>query len=156
MRSAVDVRSLTFLAALTLADLSGCSDSPAEPTDLSLLPGPAQTAFLVLPFPTNVHMEALFQGRVVRDDSGCIRLESPSDATVVWPFGFELEARGTGEWVVMGNGEDLGAIGGRFRFGGGELPSLHEGLGFSDELAGQIQVRCPGRFWIVGAVAPVD
>lgn len=143
---------LAILSALMTLGLAGCSETPSEAADLSLVPGAGETVFLVMPFQTNLHMEALFQGRVVRDDSGCVRLQPPSDATVVWPFGFTLEPRTTGEWVVMGNGEDLGFIGGSFRFGGGEVPALHRGLGFSNELAGQIHDRCPGRFWIVGAV----
>ena len=97
-------------------------------------------------------MDALFQGRVVEDSSGCIRLQPPSGATVVWPKGFSLEMTAEGARVQDQNGLEVGLIGSTFRFGGGEVPFLHGGLGFQPAEVALIQSRCPGRFWIVGEI----
>jgi hypothetical protein len=95
-------------------------------------------------------MEALFLGQVVEDGEGCLRLQPPADHTVVWPYRSTLEVRGDGSWVVSEEGKDIGKIGGAFRFGGGEVPFLHEGLGFTHGQITEIHARCPGRYWIVG------
>ena len=97
-------------------------------------------------------MDALFQGRVVTDAAGCIRLDSPPpDAgTVVWPFGFTLAREGRVLSVRDAAGREVGRIGGSFRFGGGHVPFLHEGTGFSAAERARAEARCPGTFWIVG------
>lgn len=152
-RKATRFSGLLPILVLALAGLTACSESSTDPADLSLIPSEGETFFLTLPIVPNAHMEALFQGQVVQDQTGCLRLSSSAGATVVWPQGFKLQAHGVKNWVVTKSGRRLGVIGGPFRFGGGEVPLLHEGLGYSASLAEQIQARCPGRFWIVG---PVD
>lgn len=140
---------LPVLAALTLV---GCSDGGPGPASFSRIADESETFFLVQPIVMNAAMEALFLGQVVRDQAGCLRLQPPNDATVVWPKDFTLVRRSTGEWVLNESGQDVGAIGQSFRLGGGEVPYLHEGLGFSPDEAKQAHDRCPGRFWIVGGV----
>lgn len=57
-------------------------------------------------------MDALFEGRVTRDDDGCLRLDTPDAHTVVWPFGFSLAAR-DGKLVVQdAGGAVVGRVGG--------------------------------------------
>ena len=81
-----------------------------------------------------------------------MRLEAPSDVTVVWPFRPTLEARINGEWALDAQGNEIGRIGGPFRFGGGIVPFLHKDLGFKEPDLTEIQTQCPGRYWIVGEV----
>jgi hypothetical protein len=132
--------------------LMGCSRDAAGPADYSVLDDGTATYFLTLPVVPNAVMEALYQGRVLKDERGCLRLQQPDDATVVWPFGFTLEVRKGQEWVLDATGKDVGKISGTFRFGGGEVPFLHEGLGFTAAANAQIQAKCPGRFWIVAEI----
>ena len=130
----------------------GCGGDLAGPADYSLIPQDGETFFLVSPIKPNAVMDALFQGEIAEDSSGCIRLQPPSGATVVWPKGFSLDVTSAGARVLDEDGMEVGVIGSTFRFGGGEVPLLHEGLGFPPTKAAQIQSRCPGRFWIVGEV----
>lgn len=132
--------------------LTGCADTGTPTADLPLDSLEGDTYFIRQPERPRSVMDALFQGRVVRDERGCLRLQPPADATVVWPFGSTLEARSSGQWVVEAGGNEMGKIGGLFSFGGGEVPFLHVGLGFQQPDITQIQTRCPGRFWIVGDV----
>lgn len=109
--------------------------------------------FLTETAPATVQMEALYKGNVVADAAGCLRLAGTGDHhTVVWPFGFELRAHNGGANVVDTRGRVVGEIGGSFTFGGGEVPTLHDGIALSDEHRALARERCPGRYWIVGEV----
>lgn len=133
--------------------VTGCSRGSVGPADYSLIGDGAGTYFLTQPVASTEVMDALYQGMVLKDEAGCLRLREPDAATVVWPFGFTLDVRGSQEWVVDAAGRDGGVIGGTFRFGGGEVPFLHKGLGFTPAAIAQIHAKCPGRFWIVGEVS---
>lgn len=132
--------------------LMGCSEDALGPAEYALLGDGPVTYFLAQPLIPNAVMEALYQGKVLKDGEGCLRLQEPDAATVVWPFGFTLDAREDQEWVVDATGEEVGVVGGTFRFGGGEVPFLHEGIGFTRSAIAKIQAKCPGRFWIVGTI----
>lgn len=109
--------------------------------------------FFVQGAPPAAVMDALFQGRVARDAVGCLRLDNLGDQpTVVWPHGFTIAERDGELFVKDAAGREIGRIGGSFRFGGGEILALHEGLKLSDEARQQAESRCPGRYWIVGEV----
>jgi hypothetical protein len=94
-------------------------------------------------------MEALFQGRVVTDGAGCLRLDSPDPATVVWPSGFAMTESGDDMLVRDAAGREIGRVGGTFRLGGGEVSSL-QGAGVSAADRQRAETHCPGRYWIVG------
>ncbi|MBW3571326.1 MAG: hypothetical protein KY467_09480 [Gemmatimonadetes bacterium] len=112
--------------------------------------GPPDTVLLTQASPTKVVMQALFEGRVDRDEQGCLRLDSQDRHTVVWPFGFTLVRRDGGLYVRDAFRRDIGRIGGPFRFGGGEVPTV-EGADLPAGKRELAESRCPGRYWVVGA-----
>lgn len=96
-----------------------------------------------------VSMDALYTGPVTADAGGCLRLDTAEGVTVVWPKGFRARSSDGGTVIENAGGRAVGRVGDSFRLGGGEVPFLHEGLGFTptdQELAAS---RCPGKFWIV-------
>lgn len=99
--------------------------------------------------PTNVGMDALFEGEVTRDAEGCLRIGGADRPTVIWPAGYELTERGDDLVVLDSEGRDVGTVGGAFRLGGGEVETLHEDLKVSDAVRETATERCPGRYWIV-------
>lgn len=142
-----------LLVALVMGGL-GCSDSqgPSASALLSDLDG--GPVFLVQSEPATAVMEALFDGRVLMDAAGCLRLEigSPEDATVVWPFGTTLEAFGSTYRVREEGGRAVGVVGERFRFGGGFVSELHDGIPMNEDARAHAGERCPGVYWIVGEI----
>lgn len=151
MHAAPLSRSL-LLALLTLG--LACSDSqgPHDPALLGDLDG--GPVFLVQSEPATAVMEALFDGRVLLDPSGCPRLDvgGPEDATVVWPYGATLVHHG-GTYVVRdAEGREVGVVGERFRFGGGYVPRLHDGIPMNVDARARAEAQCPGVYWIVGEI----
>lgn len=142
-------RRMAAVAALAALALGGCTSSPPEGT-ASLLDVPAhgEVLFLTQNAVPDGFMEALFVGRVIADAAGCLRLDGPDPATVVWPFRFILDPRGR---VLDSLGTEIGRIGGSFRLGGGEV-TLHAGIAMSEAVKQVAEARCPGRFWIVGEI----
>lgn len=94
-------------------------------------------------------MDALFEGTVVVDDTGCIRLSGADDATVIWPYGFTAALTIEGVEVHDGSGNPVGRLGDQFYLSGGDVETLHAGLGFTDEDRDLASQHCPGRYWIV-------
>lgn len=131
---------------------AGCAASE-DPTAL-LRTGGTETVFLVQSEVPDAVMDALFQGIVVRDDAGCLRLDTEARPTAVWPAGFSLVAASGGLTVRDAQGAEVGRIGGAFRLGGGNVPDLHDGLPISDATREIGRTRCPGTYWIVGGVYP--
>jgi hypothetical protein len=97
-------------------------------------------------------MEALFHGTVVRDAAGCLRLQNEAGSTVVWPHGSRLDGSGSDLRVSDASGRVIGRIAGTFRFRGGHVPFLHDGISLSRSQRDQAKASCPGTFWIVGDV----
>ncbi len=141
-----------FLA-LLLSGLA-CSDGLAPWPSALLSDLEGGPVFLVQSQPATVVMEALFDGRVRADDDGCLRLdlESPDGATIVWPFGATLEPRGGTYRVRDVNGRVVGVVDDRFRFGGGFVAHLHDGIPMNEDTRARADERCPGAFWIVGEI----
>ncbi len=106
--------------------------------------------FLAREAPASAVMDALFEGTVKLDARGCLRLDS--GRTVVWPYGFEPYVGGGALRVRDAAGRDVGRVGGGFRFGGGEVDALHDGLGLPAAARAEAEARCPGGFWVVGEV----
>lgn len=95
-----------------------------------------------------VAMDALYEGRVVADEEGCLRLDTPTASTVVWPHDYDVEQRDDGIVVVNGDGSEVGTIGGAFSLAGGEVNELSDAMGFTSEDRSRAAARCPGRYWI--------
>lgn len=138
--------------ASTLLILAACSEaSPTEFTSPNLHVSSASGVRLIT---QNVvpaaSMDALFQGRLFVDDRGCIRLGSEDDATVVWPHGFTADRTVEGVSVRDADGALFGRVGEELSFAGGEVATLHEGMGFTEDDRSLATQHCPGRYWIVG------
>lgn len=142
-------RCVLGLALLSLVACDNAATGPSDPAALARLDG---TLFISQPQLPDAQMEALFQGAVLRDDAGCLRLQPPSHATVVWPYGSHLVEKEGEHWVQAASGQTMGLVGGIFRFGGGVVPALNEGMGFTAAQIRTAHSRCPGRFWLVGEV----
>jgi hypothetical protein len=128
-----------------LATLAACDPSAATE---SLRDDPSDVVFLAMDAEQNVYPDALFQGRVTLDAQGCLRLATADQHTVIWPHGYTLEADGGELRVKAAGGREVGAVGGSFRFGGGELTSLEHVGHLSATTRAQAEARCPGRYWM--------
>jgi hypothetical protein len=95
-----------------------------------------------------VAMDALYEGRVVADEKGCLRLDTPTASAVVWPYGYDVESRDDGIVVVDGEGAEVGTVGGGFSLAGGEVSELSDAMGFTSEDRSRAAASCPGRYWI--------
>lgn len=139
------------LLACTLA-LSVAACASGENTGPSLTGGenPEGTVFLAATVPARDVMEALYTGKINRDEQGCLRVESEGGAVVVWPYGFRLVARDGGTYVKNAQGRSIGRIGGSFRMGGGFAGTLSH-IPLSDADRALAESRCPSAYyWIVG------
>lgn len=97
-----------------------------------------------------VYPEALYRGGLHVDGDGCIRLtEGAGQTTVLWPAGFTVDRRGDDIEVIDAQGSVAGNLEQEFEMAGGELPYLHESLGFTQEDQELAFSRCPGNFWLV-------
>ena len=134
------------LPAISLLALAACAAAPTSGVDAD------DVIFLTASVPVTVHMQALYEGNVVADAAGCVRLADASGHTVVWPYAFELRQHNGAATVVDPGGREIGDVGGAFSFGGGEVPTLHQGIALSDARRQLALERCPGRYWIVGEV----
>lgn len=141
-----------------LVGLSACSsptsnlDSDTEPeveraTVLEARSEAGVVLFTQL-FDLDAYPSALARSVLTVDDDGCLRLESTERPTVLWPKGFRARSEGARTAILNAAGEVVGRTGDVFRMGGGGLPFLHEGLGFTPEDQALAVSRCPGEFWL--------
>ncbi len=100
-----------------------------------------------------VVMEALARGKVVVDDSGCIRLEndrSYDGDLIVWPPGYSMRTEGDEILIIKEDGETLVRVGDGIEFGGGQISSPDTREAYAKHL--EIPKKCTGPLWIVGEV----
>ncbi|HUG41028.1 MAG TPA: hypothetical protein VMM12_11105 [Longimicrobiales bacterium] len=109
----------------------------------------AGVVFLTMTFTPDASMDALFEGPVTADENGCLRLVSADLHTVVWPHGHSFEQVGGTIRILDASGDLVGRVGETFRLPGGEVESLHDGLGFTQADRDLAESHCPGRYWIV-------
>jgi len=141
----------TVAITLVLATAAGCTADPGVGPNLSGDENPLAVTFVAQVNQT-MAMDALYHGVVSRDANGCLRAEGHEQRTVIWPEGWKLEARGEALFVKDATGSDVGRIGGQFRLGGGEIPSV-ESASLSASDAQRLQTRCPGSYWLAGSRA---
>lgn len=151
MKRAISVAALLTAAAWGCTSTTSSEPDPfTERADHLAVASGTGALFLVQDVVGADAMDALFQGRITIDDSGCLRLETEGSygVTAVWPHRYEL--RGDGELrVADAAGELVGVIGDTFHLGGGEVPELTEALGFTPGDQELAHASCPGRYWIV-------
>jgi hypothetical protein len=135
---------------LALLLTAGCARLPAGVDGAQSFDARSDILFLVRSEQPSTEMEALFKGTVAADDAGCVRLDTDDRHTVIWPKGFTLELRDGVATVISADGRRIGELGGHFEFGGGEVPTLHEGISLTDTDRATALSACPGRYWIVG------
>ncbi|HEY0021392.1 MAG TPA: hypothetical protein VGB24_00720 [Longimicrobium sp.] len=143
-------RSFSTIAITLMLTAAGCAADPGVGPTLSGDENPLAVTFVAQVNQTT-SMEALYHGVVSRDANGCLRAEG-SSRTVIWPEGWKLEARGESLFVKDATGSEVGRIGGQFRLGGGEIPSV-EFASLSASDAQLLQTRCPGSYWLAGSRA---
>ena len=135
-----------LVCSLALAAAACNSDTGSGPSFTSG-EDPSATVFVSLDAALDLYPDALYQGRVVRDEQGCLRTEGPGQYTVVWPYGYQLVERGGKLHVQDAQGNDVGKIGGSFKFGGGEMQTIDH-LPISTQKRERAVGSCPGRFWL--------
>lgn len=155
-RAMVNLGAAALAVALLGCDAYGTEPGPdtIETADFLQVAHHDDVLFLSRTTSANDVMDALFMGHVSVDDAGCIRLETESDygVTAVWPFGYTLDHDGDSVRVLDESGEAVATLGGELELGGGEVPELHDGIGFTDADQQLAHDRCPGYFWIVAEV----
>lgn len=141
MNRSIFRRALAPLAVVVVA--AACSG--AEGTGPNLLGGenPDATVFLTQQAPQDAVMDALYTGKVLRDEQGCLRTESANGALVIWPYGFKLHARLGGLHVENAEGRSIGRIGGNVRMGGGYAPAAYADTYLTDANHTLADTRCP-------------
>ena len=140
-------RVAVVFAALALA---ACSGSSGTDPLLTGNENPDATLFIAQNEPPAAVMEALYTGKVNRDEQGCLRVENEGGAMVIWPYGFKLSGRSDGLHVTDASGRSIGRIGGDFRMGGGFVPA-GSFAPITDEDLARVQTRCPStHYWVVG------
>lgn len=148
MDSIMRLASICALAALSM----GCSAESvgdATPSPNLQIREYGGIAFITQNVVQTVHMDALFRGTVVSDQQGCLRLDDAGAATVVWPQGFTAAIEDGALVVRDRDGAEVGRVGGAFSLGGGEVPALSDGMGFTVQDRLVAEARCPGLYWIV-------
>lgn len=143
-------RPATVLVVLACASCDGSPTSETQPRPRLHLQDAAHVVFMTQNVVPAATMDALFQGRVVADRAGCLRLDSPDPPTVVWPHGYRVRVGPDGVRILDRDGHTVGSVGKRFSLGGGEVPALADGMGFTEADRELAESRCPGRYWIVG------
>jgi len=153
MHNSAGMRSVAragMASAMSLA-VAACSSSVIGPPDNATfqIQSTAGVLFMTQNVVQDFVMDALFQGPVIVDDDGCLRLEDPERPTVVWPWGFTAQITDAEISIRDQEGTEVGQVGESFALGGGIVPELLDSLGFSQEDRDLATNACPGSYWIV-------
>jgi hypothetical protein len=111
-----------------------------------------QTIYFPKQAPTNVYWEALSYSRLLLDSNGCLRAERQEgdDLLILWHSDFDLRVTGGVVEVLNGDGEVVGRTGQVIIMGGGFIPDDNP------RIPGMPIEACPGPYWRLGAVDPLD
>lgn len=141
---------LYAVAACAALAAAGCASPVATDARLNSGDDPSAVVFLVQVNAGN-HTDALYEGRVTRDEAGCLRLETTDRHTVLWPAGAKFYTRDGEFHVTDAAGREVGTIGGTFGLGGGETAEPGTDLLSADDHRLAVE-RCPGRYWVVSGM----
>lgn len=142
---------LAWMAVAVAMTAAGCSDEALAPDQRGIeARDVAGVTLLTQNVVQDVTMDALYEGVVVEDGSGCLRLGDASGSTVVWPDGYGAYSTLGDVFIVDPEGVEVGQVGGSFSLPGGEVTELSDAMGFTQADRDLAADRCPGRYWIVG------
>jgi heat shock protein HslJ len=98
-------------------------------------------------------MTALYVGPLTLVD-GCLRTgDSEADNLVVWPPDFEASVENDTIRVLYDDQKVEVRLGQVVHLGGGEVKSLEA---FDEDTRQQVPSGCPGPYWLVGSISPVE
>jgi heat shock protein HslJ len=110
---------------------------------------------MLTPMPRVVvtRMTALYVGPLTMVD-GCLRLgKGEAGNLVVWPPDFEVSIENDTIRVLYDDHKVEVRLGQVVRLGGGEVKSLEA---FDERTRQQVPSGCPGPYWLVGSISPVE
>jgi heat shock protein HslJ len=110
---------------------------------------------MLTPMPRVVvtRMAALYVGPLTMVD-GCLRLgKGEAGNLVVWPPDFEVSIENDTIWVLYDDHKVEVRLGQVVRLGGGEVKSIEA---FDERTRQGIPAGCPGPYWLVGSISPVE
>jgi hypothetical protein len=139
-------------AALSVAvAMTACSSSLIGPLDeISLrIQSIGGVEFMTQNVVSFEAMDALYEGPVILDEAGCLRLGDAEGSTVIWPWGFTAQVAAEEVKIRDREGAVAGLIGESFSLGGGVVQELLDSLGFTQEDRELAAGACPGDYWIV-------
>jgi heat shock protein HslJ len=135
---------LVLLMGFTLSAV-GCAASEKTPEN-----GPTPTP---MPMVVVTRMTALCIGPLTMSD-GCLRIgDSEASNLVVWPPDFEVSIENDTIRVLYDDHEVEVRLGQVVRLGGGEVKSLEA---FDERTRQGVPTGCPGPYWLVGSISPVE
>ena len=141
------VRGLSRGAVLLGVLCLGCSEGGTGPS-LNFGGDPSEVVFVSLQSDPNAWPEALYQGGLLIDDEGCLRLQGwSSNPAVVWPTGYRLSSIDGRLFIRDAQGEVRARLDADFQLGGGEMQTVdHLDLSSSSRTA--LATHCPGTYYL--------
>ena len=141
------IRALGYLVLLIGSTLSvvGCAAEEQTPENRATLTPMARVVV--------TRMAALYVGPLTMVD-GCLRTgDTEAGNLVVWPPDFEVSIEKDTIWVLYDDHKVEVRLGQVVRLGGGEVKSIEA---FDERTRRQIPAGCPGPYWLVGSISPVE
>lgn len=139
-------RALRSAAVLSLGvGVASCGD------ETPLVPVVSEAVLLLTqPEGQPVFFSAEYRGEVVLDEAGCFRLDlvPPDNATVLWPAGTTLWARGDQLELRDPRGRRIVSLGASYRFVGGFVAALDDVTDLDASEREATRTRCPGNYWL--------
>ena len=137
------------------SETTGLPQRPDQPPPMLLV---KDGVFLPRLWPAlTEYPEAMFVGKLVADENGCLRAKvttmNPAGHVFVWPRDFGLETGGEDVSISNGNGRVVARVGEEVSMGGGEIEkeTLLENKLLDKRTWRELVKRCPDRwYWLVG------
>jgi hypothetical protein len=109
-----------------------------------------QTIYFPKQAPSNSSMLALQDGTLILDENGCLRVQGRNGSAdlILWRSDFELQVGSEGIEVLNDEGQVAARVGEGVRMVGGE--------GALNTIPGMPLEACPGPYWSMGDIEPLD